>query len=182
VDTVVCTHLHVDHVGWNTRRQGEAWVPTFPRARYVVHGEEWQFWKWESDGGREPSGCIADSVLPVVEAGQVALVDDRHEIAPGLAFEPTPGHTPGHVAVRLLTPAGQAVFAGDLMHRTVQVAEPQWNSQFCHDGARARKTRQAFVEAHADSGVLVLPAHFPRPGYVVREAGGFRFRPAPAGD
>jgi glyoxylase-like metal-dependent hydrolase (beta-lactamase superfamily II) len=176
VDTVVCTHLHVDHVGWNTRLEGDRWVPTFPRARYVIHGGEWEFWKWESASGREPSGCIADSVLPVVEAGRVSLVDGDHEIAPGLAFEPTPGHTPGHVAVRLTTPAGQAVFSGDLMHRTVQVAEPQWSSRFCHDAAHARKTRQAFVEQHADSGVLILPAHFPRPGYIVRAAGGFRFR------
>jgi glyoxylase-like metal-dependent hydrolase (beta-lactamase superfamily II) len=178
VDTVVCTHLHVDHVGWNTRLEGDSWVPTFPRARYIIPGEEWQFWKWEAEQGREPSGCIADSVTPVVEAGCASLVDDKHEIAPGLRFEPTPGHTPGHVAVRLTTPAGQAVFSGDLMHRTVQVAEPQWNSQFCYDGARARKTREAFVEQHADSGVLLLPAHFPRPGYIVRRDGGFRFRPA----
>jgi glyoxylase-like metal-dependent hydrolase (beta-lactamase superfamily II) len=178
VDTVVCTHLHVDHVGWNTRLDGHRWVPTFPRARYVIHGEEWQFWKWERAQGREASGCIADSVLPVVEAGRVALVGDRYEIAPGLRFEPTPGHTPGHVAVRLTTRGGEAVFAGDLMHRTVQVAEPQWNSRFCHDGEQAYKTRREFVERHADSGVLVLPAHFPRPGYVVREDGGFRFRPA----
>jgi len=178
VDTVVCTHLHVDHVGWNTRREAGRWVPTFPNARYVIPGEEWEFWKWEADTGREPSGCIADSVTPVVEAGRVALVGPEHAIAPGLAFEPTPGHTPGHVAVRLTTAAGQAVFAGDLMHRTVQVAEPQWNSQFCHDGVRARKTREAFVERHADSGVLILPAHFPRPGYIVRGERGFRFRAA----
>ena len=178
VDTVVCTHLHVDHVGWNTRLEGGRWVPTFPKACYIIPGEEWQFWKWEAEQGGEPSGCIADSVTPVVEAGCASLVDDKHEIAPGLRFEPTPGHTPGHVAVRLTTPAGQAVFSGDLMHRTVQVAEPQWNSQFCYDGARARKTREAFVEQHADSGVLLLPAHFPRPGYIVRRDGGFRFRPA----
>jgi len=115
-------------------------------------------------------------VLPVVEAGRAALVDEDHEIAPGLRFEPAPGHTPGHVAVRLTTRQGQAVFAGDLTHRTVQVAEPQWNSRFCHDADRARKTRQDFVERHADSGVLILPAHFPRPGYVVRDNGGFRFK------
>jgi glyoxylase-like metal-dependent hydrolase (beta-lactamase superfamily II) len=178
VDTVVCTHLHVDHVGWNTRLERGTWVPTFPNARYVMPGDEWEFWKWEAANGREPSGCIADSVTPVIEAGRATLVGPDYTIAPGLAFEPTPGHTPGHVAVRLTTPAGQAVFAGDLMHRTVQVAEPQWNSQFCHDGVRARKTRKAFVERHADSGVLVMPAHFPHPGYVVREDGGFRFRPA----
>jgi glyoxylase-like metal-dependent hydrolase (beta-lactamase superfamily II) len=95
-----------------------------------------------------------------------------------LAFEPAPGHTPGHACVRLRTRAGEAVFAGDLMHRVVQVAEPQWSSQFCYDPAKARDTRRAFVESHADSGVLVLAAHFPRPGYIVREGGGFRFRPA----
>src|SRR4029077_17707754 len=140
----------------------------------LIPGEVWEFWKWEADNGREPSGCIADSVEPIVAggraspggsghtaragrppaaAGRASLVGPDHTIAPGLAFEPAPGHTPGHVAVRLSTPAGQAVFAGDLMHRTVQVAEPQWNSQFCHDGVRARKTREAFVERHADSGV-----------------------------
>jgi glyoxylase-like metal-dependent hydrolase (beta-lactamase superfamily II) len=178
VDTVVCTHLHVDHVGWNTRLEGERWVPTFPHARYVMHGEEWEFWKWETANGREPWGCIVDSVQPVVEAGRVVLVGADHAIAPGLAFEPTPGHTPGHVAVRLTTPDGQAVFSGDLMHRAVQVAEPQWNSQFCYDGGRARATREAFVERHADSEVLILPAHFPRPGYIVRENEGFRFRAA----
>jgi glyoxylase-like metal-dependent hydrolase (beta-lactamase superfamily II) len=178
VDTVVCTHLHVDHVGWNTRLEGDGWVPTFPRARYVVHGEEWEFWKWEAAHGREPSGCITDSVLPVVEAGRGLLVDADHEVAPGLRLEAAPGHTPGHVAVRLTTPAGEAVFAGDLMHRTVQVAEPQWNSRFCHDGVQARQTRLAFVERHADSGTLMLPTHFPRPGYIVRADGGFRFRPA----
>jgi glyoxylase-like metal-dependent hydrolase (beta-lactamase superfamily II) len=178
VDTVVCTHLHVDHVGWNTRLAGGRWVPTFPEARYVMAGEEWEFWRWEAAAGREASGCIDDSVTPIVEAGQASLVDARHEIAPGLRFEPTPGHTPGHVAVRLTTPVGQAVFSGDLMHRTVQVAEPQWNSRFCHDGVLARKTREAFVESHAGVPVLILPAHFPRPGYIVRADGGFRFSPA----
>ena len=178
VDTVVCTHLHVDHVGWNTRLDGERWVPTFPNARYVIPGEEWEFWTWEAAEGREASGCIADSVTPIVEAGGAALVDARHEIAPGLRFEPTPGHTPGHVAVRLTTPAGEAVFSGDLMHRTVQVAEPQWSSRFCHDPAHARKTRQAFIESHADTATLILPAHFPKPGYIIRAPEGFRFRPA----
>ncbi len=125
VDFVLCTHLHVDHVGWNTR--------------------------------------LSD-----------------HAVDPWLAFEPAPGHTPGHVCVRLTTRAGQAVFSGDLMHRTVQVAEPQWSSRFCYDPAKARDTRRAFVERHADTGVLVLAAHFPRAGYIVRRAGGFRFAPADA--
>jgi glyoxylase-like metal-dependent hydrolase (beta-lactamase superfamily II) len=94
-----------------------------------------------------------------------------------LRFEPTPGHTPGHVAIRLSTSAGDAVFSGDLMHRTVQVAEPQWSSRFCYDAKKARETRRAFVERHADSGVLILAAHFPTPGFIVRRDGGYRFAP-----
>ena len=178
VDVVLCTHLHVDHVGWNTRWDGARWVPTFPRARYLFAGEEWEFWKWEAASGREPYGCIADSVVPVVEAGQAELVSATHAVDPWLTLEPSRGHTPGHASVRLRTRAGEAVFAGDLMHRTVQVAEPGWSSRFCWDPRAAAVTRREFVERHADSGVLVLPAHFPRPGYVVREGGGHRFVPA----
>jgi glyoxylase-like metal-dependent hydrolase (beta-lactamase superfamily II) len=174
VDVVVCTHLHVDHVGWNTRLVGGRWVPTFPNARYIIAGGEWEYWRHEKDE------CIADSVVPVVEHGQVDLVESDHRLGRWLTFEPTPGHTPGHVAVRLRTSAGEAVFSGDLMHRVVQVAEPQWSSRFCADPARAAATRRDFVERHADSGVLILAAHFPRPGYIVRQQGGTRFVAAPA--
>jgi len=107
-----------------------------------------------------------------------ALVDTDHSVDPWLRFEPSPGHTPGHVCVRLSTPAGDAVFSGDLMHRVVQVAEPQWSSRFCADPKRAATTRREFIDRHADSGVLVLAAHFPRPGYIVRQQGGARFVPA----
>jgi glyoxylase-like metal-dependent hydrolase (beta-lactamase superfamily II) len=179
VDVVLCTHLHVDHVGWNTRLVDGRWVPTFPLARYLFVGEEWEFWKFESASGRDEHGCIADSVAPIVERGQAGLVDSHHAIDEHLSLEPSPGHTPGHACVRLRTSAGEAVFSGDLMHRTVQVAEPQWSSRFCHDTVAAAVTRRAFVERHADSGVLVLPAHFPRPGFIVRAPGGYRFTPAP---
>ena len=179
VDFVVTTHLHVDHVGWNTRLDGDRWVPTFPNARYVMHGEEWDYWRFEYESGREAYGVIADSVVPIVEAGQAMLVDGVHAIDEYLTFEPTPGHTPGHVCVRLRTSGGEAVFSGDVMHRTVQVAEPQWSSRFCADPGAAAETRRQFIERHADSGVLVLPAHFPAPGFIVRERGGFRFQPAP---
>ena len=178
VDFVLCTHLHVDHVGWNTRWKDGRWVPTFPKARYVIAGAEWEFWKYESDTGNEESGCIADSVVPVVEAGQALLVASDFTIDEHLRFEPWIGHTPGHVCVRLTTSAGSAVFSGDLMHRTVQVAEPQWSSRFCYDPAKARETRRAFVERHADSGTLILAGHFPHPGFIVREGGGYRFTPA----
>lgn len=172
VDLVVCTHLHVDHVGWNTSLVDGRWVPTFPNATYLFAGEEWAYWRHEKDA------CIADSVVPVVEAGRARLVEADHVIDPWLRLEPWPGHTPGHACVRLTTAAGQAVFTGDLVHRTVQVAEPQWSSRFCSDPKRAAETRRAFVERHADTGTLILAAHFPRPGYIVRTPEGFRFTPA----
>ena len=176
VDYVVCTHLHVDHVGWNTRLVEGKWRPTFANARYVIAGSEWEFWRYEHAVGRD-EGCIEDSVIPIVEAGLVDLVDANHAIDPWVRLESSPGHTPGHVSVRVTTSAGQAVLAGDLMHRPVQVAEPQWSSRFCSDRKQAAETRRAFLERHADTGVLVLPAHFPRPGYVVSEDGGHRFVP-----
>jgi glyoxylase-like metal-dependent hydrolase (beta-lactamase superfamily II) len=172
VDVVVCTHLHVDHVGWNTRLVEGKWVPTFPNATYVFVGEEWEYWRHEKDE------CIADSVVPVVEHGQVRLVEQDHALDRWLRFEPTPGHTPGHVCIRLRAGGAEAVFTGDLMHRVVQVAEPQWSSRFCYDPRQAAATRREFVERHAGTGVLVLAAHFPRPGHIVREQGGTRFVPA----
>src|SRR4029453_8277600 len=114
----------------------------------VVAGAEYEFWKYESDAGKEESGCIADSVVPVVEAGQAVLGPRGFNIGEHRGSEPWVGHPRGHVCVRLTTSAGAAVFAGDLMHRTVQVAEPQWSSRFCYDPAKARATRRAFVERH----------------------------------
>jgi len=172
VDIVICTHMHIDHVGWNTRLEHGRWVPTFPHAAYLFAGDEWEYWQWEKDA------CIADSVVPLVDAGRARMVPADHVIDPWLRFEPAPGHTPGHVTVRLSTSAGQAVFAGDLMHRAVQVAEPQWSSKFCYDPKQAAATRREFVERHADSGVLIIPAHFPRPGYIVRGREGLRFQAA----
>lgn len=175
VDLVVCTHLHVDHVGWNTRLVAGHWVPTFPNAKYIFAGEEWEFWWAEHAADAEAHACIGDSVQPVVEAGQVQLVDSNYVIDQYARFEPSPGHTPGHVCLRLTTSAGEAVFAGDLMHRPVQVAEPQWSSIFCTDAAQSRTTRRAFVETHANTETLILAAHFPTPGRIVRRADGFRF-------
>ncbi len=180
VDMVICTHLHVDHVGWNTRLEGGRWVPTFPRARYVIVREEFEFWKREGETGREEFGLIDDSVMPVVEAGMADLVASDHVIDDRLRLEPAPGHTPAHVCVRLTTPAGQAIFTGDMMHRPIQVAEPEWNSRFCDDAELARKTRRGFLERHADADVIVLAAHFPVAGRIVAPGGRARFRPLAA--
>jgi len=180
VDMVICTHLHVDHVGWNTRLEGGRWVPTFPRARYVIVREEFEFWKREGETGREEFGLIDDSVMPVVEAGMADLVASDHVIDDRLRLEPAPGHTPAHVCVRLTTPAGQAIFTGDMMHRPIQVAEPEWNSRFCDDAELARKTRRGFLERHADADVIVLAAHFPVVGRIVAPGGRARFQPLAA--
>ena len=180
VDMVICTHLHVDHVGWNTRLEGGRWVPTFPRARYVIVREEFEFWKREGETGREEFGLIDDSVMPVVEAGMADLVASDHVIDDRLRLEPAPGHTPAHVCVRLTTPAGQAIFTGDMMHRPLQVAEPEWNSRFCDDAELARKTRRGFLERHTDADVIVLAAHFPVAGRIVAPGGRARFQPLAA--
>ena len=180
VDMVICTHLHVDHVGWNTRLEGGRWVPTFPRARYVIVREEFEFWKREGETGREEFGLIDDSVMPVVETGMADLVANDHVIDDRLRLEPAPGHTPAHVCVRLTTPAGQAIFTGDMMHRPIQVAEPEWNSRFCDDAELARKTRRGFLERHADADVIVLAAHFPVAGRIVAPGGRARFQPLAA--
>jgi len=168
VDFVLCTHLHVDHVGWNTRLENGRWVPTFPNARYLFNSAEYAHWEAEAKataaaGSGAGDDCFADSVLPVVEAGQVLFVDGDHAIDDALQLEPTPGHTPGHVCLNLSAGGRNAVFSGDLMHHPVQCAYPEWNSRFCVDPVLSRATRQGFVERYADTGTLILGAHFAAP-------------------
>ena len=177
VDTVLCTHLHVDHVGWNTMLVNGRWVPTFPNARYLLGRAEWEHWS------REPPGpdrdARDDSVRPVLEAGLADLVAIDHRITSEVFLEPTPGHTPGHVSVRIVSHGEEAVITGDLMHHPVQCAEPDWANRFDVDPAAARRTRRAFLERHADRPVLVLGTHFATPtgGRVVRDGAVWRFQP-----
>jgi glyoxylase-like metal-dependent hydrolase (beta-lactamase superfamily II) len=180
VDFVLCTHLHVDHVGWNTRLENGRWVPTFPNARYLFHKVEYAHWEAEAraaGGSGTGDGCFADSVLPVVEAGRARFVDGDHALDDALHLEPTPGHTPGHVCLNLKAGGAGCVFSGDLMHHPVQIAYPEWNSRFCVDPALSRRTRQRFVERHADTETLILAAHFARPtaGRIVSHGGRCRF-------
>jgi glyoxylase-like metal-dependent hydrolase (beta-lactamase superfamily II) len=175
VDLVLCTHLHVDHVGWNTRLDGGRWVPTFPRARYLFARREWEH--WSAEDGEDTRRIVADSVAPVLDAGLATLVEPDHRISDEVWLEPTPGHTPGHVSVRLRSGDGDAVITGDLMHHPIQVAEPDWATPFDSDAEQARKTRRAFCERYADGPVTVLGTHFhdPTAGRIVRHGAAWRF-------
>jgi len=175
VDLVVCTHLHVDHVGWNTRLDNGRWVPTFPRARHLFGRVEWEH--WSSENADDTKRIMADSVTPVLDAGLADLVAMDHRVSREMWFEPTPGHTPGHVSVRLASGGAEAVITGDLMHCPVQVAEPDWGSHFDSDPEQARKTRRAFCERYADTAVAVLGTHFHHPtaGRIVRHGSTWRF-------
>ena len=176
IDLVLCTHLHVDHVGWNTRLDAGRWVPTFPRARYLFARREWEHWSSERDP--DTQRIMADSVKPVLDAGLEAdLIEMDHKLTDEIWLEPTPGHTPGHVSLRLRGREAEAVITGDLMHCPVQVAEPDWGSHFDSDMEQARKTRRAFCERYADTGIGVLGTHFHHPtaGRIVRRGDGWRF-------
>jgi len=179
VDYVLCTHLHVDHVGWNTRLVDGRWVPTFPNAKYLFARKEWEYWKGEYEAGRDAGdGAIADSVLPIVEAGKAVLVEGDHAIDDEVWLDPTPGHTPGHVCVHVKSGGKEAIMTGDMMHHPVQCAEPQWSSGFCTDPEQSRQTRRAFLDRYADSGVTILAAHFASPtaGHIVPAGNTWRLK------
>jgi glyoxylase-like metal-dependent hydrolase (beta-lactamase superfamily II) len=168
VDYVMCTHLHVDHIGWNTRLEDGRWVPTFPNAKYLFDKTEYEHWEAHqveaADGSAgSADGSFADSVLPVMEAGQATLINSDYAIEDCFTLDPTPGHSPGHVCLNLEAGGRKAVFSGDLMHHPVQVARPEWNSRFCWDLDMSRATRQRFVERYADTDAQILAAHFANP-------------------
>jgi glyoxylase-like metal-dependent hydrolase (beta-lactamase superfamily II) len=161
IDIVMCTHLHPDHVGWNTQLRDGRWVPTFPNAKSVFARDEYAHWEKESAQGSERIGLtFIDSVLPVMEAGQAVLVDHDHQIEDGIWLEPTPGHSPGHVIVNVESNGERGAFIGDLMHHPIQVPHPEWSTCFCWDLEMSAASRTAFVEKHTDAGTLVLPVHF----------------------
>lgn len=175
VDTVLCTHLHVDHVGWNTMLVNRRWAPTFPNARYLIGRREWEHFSGEPPG---PDRDVRDdSVRPVIDAGLADFVPMDHVLTPEVCLEPTPGHTPGHVSVSIRSEGAEAVITGDLMHHPVQCAEPGWASRFDVDPEAARRTRRAFLERYADRKVLVLGTHFATPtgGQLRADGAAWRF-------
>ena len=174
IDTVICTHLHTDHVGWNTRLVEGQWVPTFPRARYLVARPEWEHWSQSEE--RWTQIVMADSVRPIFEAGLVDLVDVQHVVHETIRFEPTPGHTPGHVSVHIMSQGAEAVITGDLVHHPCQFAHPDWGSSADTDPAQADRTRQAFMVRYADTPTLIIGTHFagPTAGRLVRDDDTYR--------
>jgi glyoxylase-like metal-dependent hydrolase (beta-lactamase superfamily II) len=150
-------------------------VPTFPRARHLFTRREWEHWSAEEDD--DTKRIMGDSVRPVIEAGLTDLVAMDHRISDEIWLEPTPGHTPGHVSVRLSSGGTDAVITGDLMHHPVQMAEA-WATPFDSDQDHARKTRREFCERYADGPVTVLGTHFHHPtaGHIVRHGTAWRFR------
>jgi glyoxylase-like metal-dependent hydrolase (beta-lactamase superfamily II) len=176
VDYVICTHMHYDHVGWNTRLDNGRWVPTFPNARYVMSEKEWGY--WEARHHETPLNQIADSVIPIIESGQALLVANDYAVSDEIRFESAPGHTPDHVSVRLGSEGSQAIITGDLMHSPVQCAEPTWAARPDYDPDLARQTRRAFLERYCETDILVCATHFPSPsfGHIVRDGDAFRFQ------
>jgi glyoxylase-like metal-dependent hydrolase (beta-lactamase superfamily II) len=174
IDTVLCTHLHVDHVGWNTMLVDGIWTPTFPNARYLMARSEFEYWRAETQTG-DPR-IFADSVKPVWDAGLVDLVETDHRLCDEISLVPTLGHTPGHVSVRISSRGEEGLITGDFIHHPCQMAHPEWASSFDFDSQASTKTRAQMFAALADTPTLVIGTHFATPtaGHIVRDGNAYR--------
>jgi glyoxylase-like metal-dependent hydrolase (beta-lactamase superfamily II) len=173
IDYVMCTHLHVDHVGWNTRLENGRWVPTFPKARYIFGKSEYDY--WHEQNSKAEVGPFADSVLPVVEAKKAELVGNDFVLGDHGRILPTPGHTPGHVAFAFGKGKDDVVFAGDFAHSPIQTRLPELSPMFDVDPKQSAITRRNFFERYCDTDTLCCTAHFPSPssGKIRRKGNGF---------
>ena len=177
IDTVLCTHLHFDHVGWNTHKVGDRWVPTFAKARYLFGKREWDHWlHLRRTGGYHHMEHLTDSIDPILEAGLAQFVEPDHRITDEVWLEPTPGHTPGHVSVHISSRGEEAVITGDLMHHPIQFAVPDSQVNFDMDKLQGARTRRAFMERYQDRKALVIGSHFcdPTSGFIVRDGGAWK--------
>lgn len=174
IDYVMCTHLHLDHVGWNTRLVNGEWVPTFPNARYVFGREEHAF--WEAANRSKDNPVYLDSILPIVRAGRADLVTDDFQLGDHVRILATPGHTVGHVALCFGKKHDEAVMSGDLMHVPLQMRYPELSFKSDRDHTQAAVTRRTFLERYCDTRTLCCPAHFPSPsvGRIARWGDGFK--------
>ena len=177
INTVLCTHLHFDHVGWNTQLVNGRWVPTFPKARYLFGAKEWEHWQHlRRTGGYHSFEHLDDSIEPILAAGLADLVGTGHRITDEVWLEPTPGHTPGHVSVRISSRGQEAVITGDMMHHPIQLAVPDLHANFDMDKAQGARTRRAFVERYQERKALIIGSHFcdPSSGWIVREGAAWK--------
>ena len=181
VDYVMCTHLHWDHVGWNTKLLNGQWVPTFPNAKYIVARTEYEFWDNAYRNGVNSVHVTSfeDSVLPIKRAEQIIIVEDDHEFEDGIVLEPCIGHSPGHVVINIASGGQRGVITGDVIHHQIQLRYPSMSTSADTDRDLARQTRTALIEKHAGTGTILIPAHFRTPtiGTIEPAAEGFRFVP-----
>ena len=176
IDTVLCTHLHVDHVGWNTMLVDGQWVPTFKNARYLMARTEFDYWKTEPDTYVSEPQIFHDSVKPVFDAGLVDLVETNHVVCDEISLVPTLGHTPGHVSIRISSKGEEALITGDFVHHPCQMAHPEWAAAPDYDPEQSTRTRHETFGALAGKPVLVIGTHFATPtaGHVVKDGDGWR--------
>ncbi len=179
IDMVLCTHLHFDHVGWNTKLVNGRWVPSFPQARYLFGKTEFDHWKHLRDtGGYHNIEHLHDSIDPVVEAGLVDFITPDHPITDEVSLFPTPGHTPGHVSVLIRSRGEEAVITGDMMHHPIQLIDPRRHGNFDMDKEQGAQTRQAFVDRFANTKAMIIGSHFsdPTAGWIVSNGPGWKLR------
>jgi glyoxylase-like metal-dependent hydrolase (beta-lactamase superfamily II) len=180
IDFVMCTHLHVDHTGWNTRLDNGRWVPTFPNARYLFSAKELAFWTERSRTKPETCPWIADSVLPIVAAGRAEEVASDHMLNDTVRLVPTPGHTIDHFSVVVGKPGADALITGDMVHSPLQMKYPEMGMMSDYSSAQAGETRRKIFGCYCETSTLLCTGHFPSPsvGRVGRSGDGFKFIPA----
>jgi len=181
VTHVVMTHMHTDHVGWNTVEKDGNWVPTFPKARYLFPKDEFDYWHaLHQKGEAVNGGSHVDSVLPIIDAGLADFMDGKSEVAGCLAPEPVPGHAPGMLSFRIRSRGEEGIFTADIMHNAIQIARPDWNDRYCLWPDKALESRAAVLARAAERGALIMPMHLGSPycGYVRRQGDGYAFEPA----
>ena len=174
IDTVLCTHLHVDHVGWNTRLVDSKWVPTFPKARYVFGKTEYEHWRDHSHEAPDKLAVFNDSVKPIADAGRADLVASDAKLADEITLIPTPGHSPGHMSIHITSDGHEALLTGDVAHHPCQMAHLDWSSTADSDPKQSAATRRELFSRFADMPTLVIGGHF-NAGHIKREGAAFKF-------
>lgn len=170
VDYVFCTHLHSDHIGWNTKLEDGRWIPTFPNARYLITADDDAYYR-ALDGS-----SYKQSVLPLFESNQAELVSPDHGLGDNIFLIPTPGHTPGHVSVLIRSKGAEAVITGDAIHTTAQCWHPEWHFKFDTDGTMAAKSRRKLLEEVSQKDCKVIGSHFALPSIGRVRVNGDAFR------